>query len=320
MNARHDDVTSHAPGMSGVSAQCLSGVPASGDGAPAPAREPGAGPAVVIDHVSMIYNVTSTGGGDEVPVSAPVRWARRALGRPPIVRNLAVHDVTLAVHQGEFVGFIGRNGSGKSTLMNIVAGQMNPTSGRVYSVDTPVKLGVNVSLVPALSGEKNIRLGCLAQGMHPRRVDELLPELVEVAALGKAIHWPMKAYSSGMAARLRFAVATATDPHILILDEALSTGDAQFRERGQARMAQIREQAGCVLFVSHSMNEVREMCTRVVWLDQGDTLMDGDPETVTEEYEQFMKQLAAGNNLAAHKRKFELMDRLVRTELREVHA
>ena len=143
---------------------------------------------------------------------------------------------------------------------------------------------------------------------------------MEVAALGKAIHWPMKAYSSGMAARLRFAVATATDPHILILDEALSTGDAQFRERGQARMAQIREQAGCVLFVSHSMNEVREMCTRVVWLDQGDTLMDGDPETVTEEYEQFMKQLAAGNNLAAHKRKFELMDRLVRTELREVHA
>ncbi|WP_305142829.1 ABC transporter ATP-binding protein [Kocuria marina] len=320
MNASHDDVASHAPGMSGVSAQRLSGVPAPGDGAPAPAREPGAGPAVVIDHVSMIYNVTSTGGGDEVPVPAPVRWARRALGRPPIVRNLAVHDVTLAVHQGEFVGFIGRNGSGKSTLMNIVAGQMNPTSGRVYSVDTPVKLGVNVSLVPALSGEKNIRLGCLAQGMHPRRVDELLPKLVEVAALGKAIHWPMKAYSSGMAARLRFAVATATDPHILILDEALSTGDAQFRERGQARMAQIREQAGCVLFVSHSMNEVREMCTRVVWLDQGDTLMDGDPETVTEEYEQFMKQLAAGNNLAAHKRKFELMDRLVRTELREVHA
>lgn len=320
MNARHDGVASHAPGTSGVSAQRLSGVPAPGDGAPAPAREPGAGPAVVIDHVSMIYNVTSTGGGDEVPVPAPVRWARRALGRPPIVRNLAVHDVTLAVHQGEFVGFIGRNGSGKSTLMNIVAGQINPTSGRVYSVETPVKLGVNVSLVPALSGEKNIRLGCLAQGMHPRRVDELLPELVEVAALGKAIHWPMKAYSSGMAARLRFAVATATDPHILILDEALSTGDAQFRERGQARMAQIREQAGCVLFVSHSMNEVREMCTRVVWLDQGDTLMDGDPETVTKEYEQFMKQLAAGNNLAAHKRKFELMDRLVRTELREVHA
>ncbi|WP_431695617.1 ABC transporter ATP-binding protein [Kocuria rhizophila] len=275
---------------------------------------------MVIDHVSMVYNVTSTGGGDEVPVAAPVRWARKALGRPPVVRNRAVNDVTLAVYQGEFVGFIGRNGSGKSTLMNIVAGQMNPTTGRVYATDTPVKLGVNVSLVPALSGEKNIRLGCLAQGMDPRHVEEILPELVEIAALGKAIHWPMKAYSSGMAARLRFAVATATDPHILILDEALSTGDAQFRERGQARMAQIREQAGCVLFVSHSMAEVREMCTRVVWLDQGDLLMDGDPVHVTREYEAFMKELAAGNNRAAERVKEQLMSDLARTELREVRT
>lgn len=288
--------------------------------ATSPASVGAAQPAVVIDHVSMVYNVTSTGGGDEVPVAAPVRWARKALGRPPVVRNRAVNDVTLAVYQGEFVGFIGRNGSGKSTLMNIVAGQMNPTTGRVYATDTPVKLGVNVSLVPALSGEKNIRLGCLAQGMDPRHVEEILPELVEIAALGKAIHWPMKAYSSGMAARLRFAVATATDPHILILDEALSTGDAQFRERGQARMAQIREQAGCVLFVSHSMAEVREMCTRVVWLDQGDLLMDGDPVHVTREYEAFMKELAAGNNRAAERVKEQLMSDLARTELREVRT
>lgn len=275
-------------------------------------------PAVVIDNVTMVYNVTSTGGGDEVPVSAPVRWARKALGRPPEVRNQALTDISLAVHQGEFVGFIGRNGSGKSTLMNIVAGQMNPTKGRVYSVDTPVKLGVNVSLVPALSGEKNIRLGCLAQGMHPDEVDKILPDLVEIAALGKAIHWPMKAYSSGMAARLRFAVATASDPHILILDEALSTGDAQFRDRGQKRMAEIREQAGCVMFVSHSMSEVRDLCTRVVWLDQGDLLMDGGPGEVTKEYENFMKNLAAGNNLAARDHKERLQSELVPTKLREV--
>ena len=275
-------------------------------------------PAVVIDDVTMVYNVTSTGGGEEVPVAAPIRWARKALGRPPVVKNQALTDISLSISQGEFVGFIGRNGSGKSTLMNIVAGQMNPTIGRVYSVDTPVKLGVNVSLVPALSGEKNIRLGCLAQGMHPDQVDRILPDLVEVAALGKAIHWPMKAYSSGMAARLRFAVATATDPHILILDEALSTGDAQFRERGQKRMAEIREQAGCVMFVSHSMSEIRDMCTRVVWLDQGDLVMDGDPKTVTGEYEAFMKDLAAGNNFAAQGRKEQRQSEFVRTELREV--
>lgn len=277
-------------------------------------------PAVVIDDVTMVYTVTSIGGGDEVPVSAPVRWARKALGQPPIVKNQALTNITLTVDQGEFVGFIGRNGSGKSTLMNIVAGQMNPTYGRVYAVDTPVKLGVNVSLVPALSGEKNIRLGCLAQGLSPQRVDEILPELVEVAALGKAIHWPMKAYSSGMAARLRFAVATATDPHVLILDEALSTGDAQFRDRGKARMAQIRDQAGCVLFVSHSMSEIRQLCTRVVWLDQGDLLMDGEPTEVVAEYQSFMKELAAGKNKTATKHKQRLQDQLVPTRVQDVRA
>ena len=277
-------------------------------------------PAVVIDGVSMVYAVTSTGAEDEVPVATPLRWARKALGRPPIVKNQALRDISLAVHEGEFVGFIGRNGSGKSTLMNIVAGHMNPTEGRVYAVDTPSKLGVHVSLVPALSGEKNIRLGCLAQGMHPDRVEEVLPELVEIAALGKAIHWPMKAYSSGMAARLRFAVATAANPHILILDEALSTGDAQFRDRGQARMAEIREQAGCVLFVSHSMGEIRQMCTRVVWLDGGDLIADGDPEDVTAEYESYMGNLDAGNNLAARAQRDEMQTNLTRTELHEVSS
>ncbi|MFI7483542.1 ABC transporter ATP-binding protein [Kocuria sp. M1R5S2] len=275
-------------------------------------------PAVVVDDVTVVYTVTSTGGGDEVPVPRAVRLARRALGRPPIVQNRALNRVTLAVEEGESVGFIGRNGSGKSTLMNVVAGQLNPTSGRVYAVDTPAKLGVNVSLVPALSGERNIRLGCLAQGMTPAEVDDRMEKLVHIAALDDAIHWPMKAYSSGMAARLRFAVATATDPHILILDEALGTGDAQFRDRGQARMREIREQAGCILFVSHSMGEVRQMCSRVVWIDAGELVMDGPPDEVIEVYERFMKELAAGNNRTAEGVRDEAAARMVRTELDDV--
>ena len=275
-------------------------------------------PAVVVDDVTVVYTVTSTGGGDEVPVPRAVRLARRALGRPPIVRNRALDRVTLAVAEGESVGFIGRNGSGKSTLMNVVAGQLNPTSGRVYAVDTPAKLGVNVSLVPALSGERNIRLGCLAQGMAPAEVDARMDELVHIAALDDAIHWPMKAYSSGMAARLRFAVATATDPHILILDEALGTGDAQFRDRGQARMQELREKAGCILFVSHSMGEVRETCSRVVWIDQGELVMDGTPDEVIEVYERFMRELAAGNNRTAEATRDDARARMVRTVLDDV--
>lgn len=275
-------------------------------------------PAVVVDDVTVVYTVTSTGGGDEVPVPRAVRLARRALGRPPIVQNRALDRVTLAVAEGESVGFIGRNGSGKSTLMNVVAGQLNPTSGRVYAAGTPAKLGVNVSLVPALSGERNIRLGCLAQGMTPAQVDAKMDELVHIAALDKALHWPMKAYSSGMAARLRFAVATATDPEILILDEALGTGDAQFQDRGKARLQEIRDQAGCILFVSHSMSEVRQMCSRVVWIDEGAPVMDGTPDEVIAVYEHFMKELAAGNNRSGERIRDEARERMIRTALDDV--
>ncbi|WP_260853664.1 ABC transporter ATP-binding protein [Kocuria palustris] len=258
-------------------------------------------PAVVIDDVTMVYRVTSTGGADEQKLSRPSRLLRRALGRPPQVDNQALTRVSLLVEQGEFVGFVGRNGSGKSTLMNIVAGQMNPTAGRVWAIDRPSKLGVSVSLVPALSGERNIRLGCLAQGMTPRQVDEAMDELIDIAALGKALHWPMKAYSSGMAARLRFAVATATNPEVLILDEALGTGDAQFQARGKARMDEIRDNAGCVLFVSHSMSEIRAMCTRLVWIDAGEVVADGPVEDVVSRYEQYMQLLADGNLLSARR-------------------
>lgn len=256
-------------------------------------------PAVVIDDVSMTYTVTSTGSKQEEQVGGLRRLGRRALGRPPIVKNQALSEIRFLIEQGEFVGFIGRNGSGKSTLMNITAGQMNPTRGRVWAVDRPAKLGVNVALVPALSGDRNIRLGCLAQGMTPAQVDAIFEELVDVAALGKALHWPMKAYSSGMAARLRFAVATATNPHILILDEALNTGDAQFQARGQARMQEIRQNAGCVLFVSHSMIEIRNLCTRVVWIDDGRVVMDGETDNVVDRYDEYMKHLAHGNLISA---------------------
>lgn len=142
-----------------------------------------------------------------------------------------------------------------------------------------------------------------------------MDELVDVAALGKALHWPMKAYSSGMAARLRFAVATATNPEVLILDEALGTGDAQFKARGKARMSQIRDNAGCVLFVSHSMSEIRNLCTRLVWIDAGEVIADGPVPEVLEGYESYMKKLAGGNLNSARQFRDEAKAQLAPLEL-----
>ena len=191
----------------------------------------------------------------------------------------ALNELSLVVERGESVGIIGRNGSGKSTLMKIISGQSKPTSGAVYASSTPIMLGVNAALVQDLSGDQNVILGCLAMGMSRAEVDEKYNSIVELSGLEKSIHLPMKSYSSGMASRLRFAIAASVDPEILLVDEALNTGDAQFGDRSKLRMDELREQAGCVFLVSHSLDTIKSMCTRVIWLDKGDLIMDGEPKS-----------------------------------------
>lgn len=136
-------------------------------------------------------------------------------------------------------------------------------------------LGVNAALVPDLSGEQNVRLGCLAMGLSPEETERLIPDVVDLAGLGKAIHYPMKTYSSGMGARLRFAIAAAANPKILLIDEALSTGDAAFKERSERRMEELRAHAGTVFVVSHAAQVIEEICTRAIWLDRGRVVLDG---------------------------------------------
>jgi teichoic acid transport system ATP-binding protein len=274
-------------------------------------------PCVVVDRVQMRYRVASSEAAAPVEESNRPRILRRALRKPNMVTVQALNELSLVVERGESVGIIGRNGSGKSTLMQIISGQSKPTSGAVYASSTPIMLGVNAALVPDLSGDQNVILGCLAMGMSRAEADEKFGSIVELSGLEKSIHLPMKSYSSGMSSRLRFAIAAAVDPEILLVDEALNTGDAQFADRSKRRMDQLREQAGCVFLVSHSLSTITDMCSRVIWLDKGDLIMDGEPEAAIQAYQEFTQHLSRGNNISAQNLLEDAKAVVVATEVRE---
>lgn len=273
-------------------------------------------PCVVIDKVAMTYKVESS--KDRSGSSRGMKGVlRTVLGRSNRVTVSALKEMSLVVERGESVGIIGRNGSGKSTMMKLISGQVAPTEGGVYASSTPILLGVNAALVPELSGDQNVVLGCLAMGMSMEQIDEQFDSIVELSGLDSAIYLPMKSYSSGMASRLRFAIAAAVNPEILLVDEALNTGDAQFSSRSKARMDELRAQAGCVFIVSHSLDTIRDMCSRVIWLDKGVLIMDGGPEETTELYRDFSAHLSKGNNISAARIKDDARANLVATQVLE---
>lgn len=271
-------------------------------------------PTVVIDRVSMRYQVTSSSERNTRPVNRLASRLRR--GRSTVTVR-ALNEMSLVVNHGESVGIIGRNGSGKSTLTRLISGRTRPTSGSVYASDIPVMLGVNAALIPELAGDQNVILGCLAMGMDRGTISARFPDIVETSGLGDAIYLPMKSYSSGMASRLRFAIATSIDPEILLIDEALNTGDAQFRERSKVRISELRQEAGTVFIVSHSLSTVADMCTRAIWLDKGDLLMDGDVGTVTEAYSRFTSLLSKGNDASAEELRRAARESLIATQVLE---
>lgn len=274
-------------------------------------------PCVVAQNVAMKYRVAST----EAVVDHRFRYLkvlRRISPLPNTVTVDALNEISLVVNRGESVGVIGRNGSGKSTLMKLISGQVRPTSGAIHASSTPIMLGVNAALVPDLSGDQNVVLGCLAMGLSREEIDERFDEIVEVSGLEKSIHLPMKSYSSGMGSRLRFAIAACSNPEILLVDEALNTGDAQFAARSKKRMDELRSKAGCVLLVSHSLNTIKSMTGRVVWLDKGDLIMDGEPREVVKAYVGFTKHLSKGNNISAQQLRSEAMADLERVQIKDL--
>ena len=197
----------------------------------------------------------------------------------------AVRGVSLDVYEGETVGVIGLNGSGKSTLLAAIAGVLPTTKGEILVSDEPRLMGVGSALIGEASGIRNIRLGCLALGMPKAEVEERLDDFVAFTELGDAIHRPLNTYSSGMRARVQFVVATAVAPRILLIDEALSVGDKDFRQKSRSRVEEIIHGAGTLFMVNHSLDELRNFCTRGIWLHEGQLVMDGPIADVISAYQ-----------------------------------
>lgn len=249
---------------------------------------------VAVADVHVRYKVATSEVSDRGRLSRPARVAKRLIGREPSVLVRAVAGISLVARAGESIGLVGLNGSGKSTLLRIIAGLEKPMRGDVFASSTPVLLGVNASLIPELSGAQNVRLGCLAMGLSPQETAAAVPDIVQLADIGQSIHLPMKTYSSGMSARLRFSIAIAANPHILLIDEALATGDAAFKERSEERMREMRGKAGTVFLVTHAAKTVEEECTRALWLHKGRLVMDGPAFDVAQRYRWWAWNLAKG--------------------------
>ena len=196
----------------------------------------------------------------------------------------AVNGVSFETRRGEAIGVIGSNGSGKSTLLSALAGLIKPTSGEILVSSEPKLLGVGAVLLNGATGIRNIRLGCLALGMSSEELDDRVAEIVEFTGLGEAIDRPLKTYSAGMRARLHFAISTAVQPEILLVDEALSVGDKEFRKKSRAKIESLLANAGTLFLVSHSTKQIERLCTRGLWLEKGKILADGPIADVIAQY------------------------------------
>ncbi|MEU9157211.1 ABC transporter ATP-binding protein [Streptomyces sp. NPDC048417] len=249
-------------------------------------------PTVVADGVDIVYRVNGTGAGRGSATAALNRMLRRQKAEKAAgVRKVhAVKNVSFVAYKGEAIGLIGTNGSGKSTLLKAVAGLLPVENGAIYTDGQPSLLGVNAALMGDLTGERNVYLGGLAMGMSREEIKERYQEIVDFSGInekGDFITLPMRTYSSGMGARLRFSIAAAKDHDVLLIDEALATGDAAFRMRSEERIRALREHAGTVFLVSHNNKSIRDTCERVLWLERGELRMDGPTEEVLAEYEAF---------------------------------
>ena len=243
---------------------------------PRPKRARNGNYAIAVDDLGVQYNLRFTRKS-----TLRQSFANVVLRRPP-ERFWALRHVSLELNHGESLAVIGPNGAGKSTFLQVLAGIMRPTEGAV-DVRGQVSglLGLGVGFDVELSGVENILLGGAFLGLDGPRIRELLPSIVEFADLGQFIDAPLKTYSSGMRARLGFAIATAVDPDILLLDEVLATGDANFRAKSKARVIELVRGAKAVVLVTHDMDWVREYCNRALLLEKGRVIIEGAPDEVT---------------------------------------
>ncbi len=242
-------------------------------------------PAISVQDVSVTYRINL----QKVPTlkSAIVRLGRHER----VIREVrALRGVSFDVPHGRVMGVIGANGAGKSTLMRTVAGILAPSHGRIEvtgRVSTLLALGIGFNA--SLTGRENVTLGGLAAGLSRSEIKQRYDEITDFAELGEFMDMPMRTYSSGMYSRLAFAVAVHMDPDILIIDEALSAGDAHFREKAQKRMQELVGKARTMLVVSHALGTIRDLCDEALWLHEGQLIRRGEPQEIIDAYTHFLK-------------------------------
>lgn len=220
---------------------------------------------------------------------------RRGGGRiGPSSRIWALRDVSLELYQGETLGIIGRNGAGKSTLLRLLAGIIRPDRGELINYGyRATLLSLQVGFLDYLSGRENIVLSGLLLGMHRREIEDRIDDIIEFSELGDFIDEPIQSYSSGMRARLGFATAFYVDPDVLLIDEVLGVGDAEFVAKSKAVMRERIRSDKTVVMVSHSAQVIRSLCDRAVWIEKAETRAAGPTVEVLEAYERSQKKVGA---------------------------
>ncbi|WP_336638483.1 ABC transporter ATP-binding protein [Microbacterium sp. MMO-70] len=245
-------------------------------------------PMIVVDDAHVSYRVYASGkrmsARDSLLNLQALRGGRELHTVP------ALRGVSFTASEGETIGVIGHNGSGKSTLFRAISGLIPTAQGAIWAADRPVLLGVNAALVPELSGENNIKLGLLAMGFTAEEAAAQVAEIADFAELNEFLYHPMRTYSSGMGARLRFAIASAKTHSVLLIDEALSVGDRRFKMKSERRIRDLRDSAGVVMIVSHSVGSLKDTCERVLWIHKGELRADGPAAEVIDDYVRWTKQ------------------------------
>lgn len=248
-----------------------------------------------IDHVTKLYKLYAKPSDR---LKEALSFTSKKYGKD----FYALHDVDFSIRKGETVGIIGKNGAGKSTLLKIITGVLNPTEGTAVvdgTVSALLELGAGFN--PEYTGMENIYLNGAMMGMSSEEIDQKVESIVAFADIGDFINQPVKSYSSGMFARLAFAVAISSEPEVLIVDEALSVGDTKFQIKCMDHMKKMMEGGTTVLFVSHDINAIRRFCKRAIWIHQGTVIADGEVNHVADRYMDFLKmnELDFENTFAA---------------------
>ncbi|MDF9407908.1 ABC transporter ATP-binding protein [Pelotomaculum isophthalicicum JI] len=205
----------------------------------------------------------------------------------------ALKDVNITLEQGKSLGIIGKNGSGKSTLLKIINGTMLPTTGFININGTKsalIELGAGFN--PDFPGRDNVFLSGMIMGMSKKEINQRFDEIIDFAEIKEFIDIPVKYYSSGMQARLGFSVAIAVKPDMLIVDEVLAVGDANFKEKCKNKIAKLQKEGVSILFVSHDISEVSNICQEAVWLEKGEIMQYGPTDEVVRAYKEFINQSA----------------------------